>query len=133
MLVRVWNDNVHPFQQKIGETMYKIPAGQCVEMDEDEADKLLKTYSPIIADYDGRPVATSFKKLRIDEEDIRKNNDRKEARHKAGSYVCQACGYVASNKWELNGHTQAEHPDQWEDPQGAREAIVKETKARKKA
>lgn len=133
MQVRVWNDNVHPFKQTIDEIEYVIPAGKFVEMDEAEADKLLKAYSPILVDYDGRPRPESYKKLRLDTEDLKRNAVRKEARNKSGSYICQACGYVASNKWELNGHVMDEHKHQFDDNEEALKEIKKDESQRKKA
>lgn len=119
MFVKVWNDNTYPFKQNLHNVEYKIPAGEYIELDEEEADKLLKAFSPIKVDYDGRALPSSYKKLRIDKEDKEKAIRSREARGKTGHYVCQACGYIASNKWELNGHVQDLHKDQFEDPEEA--------------
>lgn len=123
MLVKVWNDNVHPFKQKIAENMYSIPAKGYIEMDQDEADKLLKAFSPIEVDYDNRPLPTSYKMLRIDEDDLKKVRMRSEAKTKGGSYICQACGYVASNKWELDGHSLDMHQKDLDDVEEAMASI----------
>lgn len=133
MKVRVWNDNVHPFSQKIKDVVYKIPAKQCIEIDQEEANHLVKSYSPIEVDFDGRQTERSYKKLRIDEKDLAKIRMKNEAKNKSGSYICQACGYIASNKYELNGHIMAEHKNQFEDSDEAVAEIEQETKAKKKA
>ncbi len=123
MQVRVWNDNQYPFSQTIAEKLYKIEPRDYIEMDEEEADKLLKTFSPIEVDYDGRPTPRSYKMLRIDKDDLARNRAKRANKNKSGTYLCQACGYVAANQWELNGHTEAEHKDEWEDLQEARASI----------
>jgi len=69
--------------------------------------------------------------LRIDKEDLAKAKNFAQNRHKAGSYVCQACGYVAGNKWELDGHTSDLHSEQWDDQNEARTSI-NEAKGRKR-
>jgi len=127
MQVRVWNDNQHPFTQELAEKVYKIGPRECLEMDEEEADRLLKAFSPIEVDYDGKPTPRSYKMLRLDPEDLARNKAKKANKSRSGTYLCQACGYVAANQWELNGHTEAEHKDQWEDLSEARAAIAGDT------
>lgn len=124
MLVKVWNDNVHPFSQTWREKTYKIPAKQCIELEYDEADAFIKAYSPIVPDYDNNPKPESYKMLRIDEKDLEKMRNLLHNRAKSGSYICQACGYVASNKWELNGHALDQHKEQLEDVQAAEAAVL---------
>lgn len=131
MMVRVWNDNVHPFTQEIAGTTYKIPAKECIELEEDEAKTLVKRFSPIRLGGDDRPLPETYKMLRIDSSDLEKAKNFTQNRHKAGSYVCQACGYVAANKWELDGHTSDQHSEQWEDSDEAR-ASINEAKATRK-
>lgn len=126
MQVKVWNDNTYPFRQDIAGNVYSIPAKSFVEMDEEEADRLVKAFSPIKVDYDGNALPQSYKMLRIDADDLKRARSKRDNRAKSGSYVCQACGYVAANKWELNGHTLELHKGELEDPMEAAEAIVKE-------
>ena len=128
MRVKVWNDNVHPFKQVIGEEKYDIQAGKYIELDIEDANKLVKTYSPVLVNYDNKPKPESYKMLRIDESDLRKISEKREVKNKSGSYLCQACGYIASNKYELNGHVLAEHKESFDDIQEATKAIQRETK-----
>lgn len=132
MLVRVWNDNVHPFKQEVAGKLYEFGPKECLEMEEDEADVLLKRYSPIILGGDDQPLPQTYKMLRIDEEDLARNRAHKENKTKSGSYLCQACGYVAANRWELNGHTQEMHADQWEDQDEARAQIASDKVKKRK-
>lgn len=131
MLVRVWNDNTHPFKQEIAGKVYVVPAKQCIELEEDEAKTLVKRFSPIILGGDDRPLPETYKMLRIDTDDLAKATNFVQNRHKAGSYVCQGCGYVAANKWELDGHVSDLHSDQWEDRDEAR-ASINEGKGKKR-
>lgn len=128
MQVKVHNDNRYPFEQKIAEVTYKIPAGGFIEMDEEEADRLVKAYSPIAVDYDGNAMPQSYKMIRIDEQDLAKARNMRAAKTKTGGFFCQACGYVAGNKWELMGHIQDMHSQQWDDPEEASKEIAKENK-----
>lgn len=132
MLVRVWNDNIHPFKQEIAGKLYDFAPKSFLEMEEDEADVLLKRYSPIILGGDDQPLATSYKMLRIDSDDLKRNRAQRENKTKSGTYICQACGYVAANRWELNGHTSEMHSEQWEDHDEARAEIASDDIKRKK-
>lgn len=132
MQVRVWNDNVHPFKQEIHEKVYSIPAKECIELEEDEADVLIKRISPVLLDGNDQPKPESYKMLRIDKDDLHKNRMLAQNKGRSGTYVCQACGYVAANKWELSGHAQDMHEDQFEDYVEAKSAIAGEARARKK-
>lgn len=131
MLVKVWNRNVHPFKQQLGETKYQIGAGEYVELDEDEADRLVKAFSPIRVDYDGNAKAESFKMLEIDKDDLARNRSKRDNKGKTGTYICQACGYVAANKWELNGHSMEMHADSFEDEDEAKAAIASDEKPKR--
>lgn len=131
MRVRVWNDNQYLFEQTVKEVNYKIPARQYIEIDEEEADYLLKAYSPVRLGHDDRPLPQTYKKLRIDAEDIERNKRKKSVKGKSGSFLCQACGYIAGSKWELNGHAMELHRDQWEDEEEASKEIAKEEPAKK--
>lgn len=133
MKVKVWNDNVYPFEQEYKGKRYKIESKKYIEMDQEEASQLLKSYSPIKVDHGNMPLPQSYKMLRVDQGDLDKIKRMAEARTKAGSYMCQACGYIANSKWELSGHIQDMHQDQWEDPEEALKEVVKQNKARKKA
>lgn len=126
MQVKVWNDNQYPFKQELRGVKYAIPARQYVEMDEEEANLLLKAYSPVVLGHDDLPLPQTYKMLRIDEEDLKRNRQKEAIKGKSGSFLCQACGYIAGSKWELNGHVMELHRDDWEDANEARQEIAKE-------
>lgn len=125
MLVKVWNDNTYPFSQtfKDGVT-HKIGPKQAIEIEYDEAMRLLKSYNPMIPDYDNKPLPSSYKMLRIDEADLKRVRDLHQNKAKSGTYLCQACGYVAANTWELNGHVLDQHKEQLADVEAAQTQIA---------
>lgn len=126
MLVKVWNRNVHPFKQVIKDVEYKIPAQSYIEIDFDDASKLVKSFSPIKVDFDDNPLPESYKMLEIDKADMAKMRDLAMNKAKGGNYLCQACGYVCANKWELKGHIMSEHANQFEDRDSAIDAFEEE-------
>lgn len=65
MLVKVYNDNVHPYQEKFRDELIKIPAGEFIEMDADEAHYLLSQFSYPVKDGQNVPDPKFFKMLRI--------------------------------------------------------------------
>lgn len=132
MLVRVWNDNIHPFKQEVNGKIYAVPAKECIEIEEDEADMLVKRISPIILDGNDVPKPESYKMLRIDADDIKRNRNALHNRMRAGTYLCQACGFVAANKDELDGHSLNEHKDQLDDVDEARAAVNAERSRKRK-
>ncbi len=132
MLVKVWNDNVHSFKQEIHGVNYVIPAKEYIEIEEDEADRLVKRISPIVLDGNDVPLPTSYKMLRIDADDLKRNRHLRENKTRSGSYICQACGYVAANKWELDGHSLNEHKNQFDDLDEAKMAIQNDRAKRHK-
>jgi hypothetical protein len=114
-LVRVWNDNVHPFKQVFRDKEIYIGAKKCIEMEETEAYEFRGAYSPITRDGDGQPTPESYKMIRVEKTD--------KSAHKpvqaANEFVCQACGFKATNKKELDQHIDAEHLDQLTDKEEA--------------
>lgn len=66
MLVKVWNHNVHPYSEKFRDQLITIQPNQFIEMDEDEADYFLQTFTFPVKDPQGRPDAKHFKKLKIE-------------------------------------------------------------------
>lgn len=136
MLVKVHNRNKHPFSQKIKGITYDIPAEGSLELDYDIAQSLVRAFSPIEVDYDGRALEKSYKKLEIDKDDERRYHQVGQNKAKGGSYICQACGYVAVNQWELKGHVTDMHSTQFDDQEQAIEGFreeAKESNVRKRA
>lgn len=133
MMVKVYNKNVHPFKQEIKGKEYKIPAQSYIELDYDDASALVKSFSPIEVDFDNRPLPTSYKMLEIDKDDVIKYRELAQNKAKGGTYLCQACGYVASNRWELKGHAMSEHSHQFEDQDEALDSFEQEEQGEKDA
>jgi hypothetical protein len=110
-LVRVWNDNVHPFRQIFRDKEILIAPKKFIEMEETEAFEFRSSYSPITRDGDGQPTVESYKMIRVERTD--------KSAHKPvqtpNDFVCQACGFKAANKKELDHHIDAEHLDQLTD------------------
>ena len=121
--VKVVNFNDYPFEQLFKGMQIRIPAGQFVLMEEDDAILFRGMYSPIDQDAGGMQKPESFKRIRIEKNitaaDKGSNAD--------ASLLCQACGFKASNKWELDGHVNDLHIDQLvdEDEQKKRKAKTK--------
>ena len=120
--VRVYNDNVHPYQEEFkGETV-KIPSKGSIEMEFYDAHEFLGSFNAPKLDYDGNPTAASYKMLRIEtggalpEIEVVKN-------------VCVACAYKASSEKDLEEHAKASHAHQVL----VDEIAEKELKVRKKA
>lgn len=108
VLVRVWNDNVFPFKQKFRDKDILIGPKKFIEMEETEAYEFKSAYSPIERDGDGQPKPESYKMIRIEKTD--------KTAHKpvanANEFLCQACGFHATNKKDLDAHIDENHLDQ---------------------
>lgn len=64
--VLVRNENVHPYREKFQDRLIEIPAGESIQMDNDEARRFLSKCNGILRDADGQPDPRGFKKLRIE-------------------------------------------------------------------
>lgn len=108
VLVRVWNDNVHPFKQRFRDKEISIGAKKFIEMEETEAHEFKSAYSPMEKDGDGQPRPESYKMIRIERTD--------RTAHKPvanpSEFLCQACGHRSANKKELDAHIDENHLDQ---------------------
>lgn len=132
MKVKVWNRNTFPFKQVIKEVEYKIPAQSFIEIEYDDASMLVKSFSPIVLGSDDMPTQQSKKMLEIDADDVRKFREFSQNKAKGGNYLCQACGYVCANKWELKGHIMSEHQHQFDDRDSAIDGFTEDEDEEKK-
>lgn len=66
-LVKVWNDNVHPFEQEFKGDKKRIEAGGFIEMEYYEAVEFQGLYFPMAFDGDNRQLPTSYKKIRVEQ------------------------------------------------------------------
>lgn len=123
MLVRVVNDNVHPYTEKYrGRTIHIEPKG-FVEMDANEAAHFLGT-NPGTAQVDanGIPKPESFKMLRIEARDTSKAQESKK-------WVCQKDGKEFPTQAALEKHILENYMDELDDDGKA--ALTKKTRTKK--
>ncbi len=114
-LVKVWNDNVHDFKQKFRGDDIHVPAKAFIWMEADVANLFRGAYSPIKRDSDGQPLPTSYKMIRIEEVTA----EQKAAEAKLHDSKCNACGFQASSKTDLDEHVNASHLNQMLDQEEA--------------
>lgn len=89
-LAKVWNDNIFPYSEKFKGEQVSIEPGQFHEMDIDEAHMLLGTYVPPKKKGDGTFDPRSFKKLRLESNEVPQEK-----------LVCHADGSVVASVEEL--------------------------------
>ena len=93
MLVKVHNDNIHPYNEKFSGQDIHIPAISYIEMDEDQAEVFLGKFVFPVKNEMGLNDPKFFKKLRI-EKPLKENVE-------ADSLICHATGKKAASKEEL--------------------------------
>lgn len=92
MMVKVHNNNVHPFKEEFRGRSIEIPAKSYIEMDEDEADYLLQAFTYPKKDSQGRPDPVYFKMLKIEKEAVQAKVD---------PLICHANGQKSATQEEL--------------------------------
>lgn len=122
-LVNVINDNKHTFTQEWKSVKYAIEPGKSIVMDETEAHEFLGAFSPVYRDADGQFDPRSFKMLRI--EKMKVAAPKPEV---SSEFKCQACGYSATSKADLDDHILANHSEQLVDAEVAEELKKKKGK-----
>jgi len=109
-LVRVWNDNVHPFRQTFKGEEIAIPPRSFIMMDREEAIQFKGTFSPIERDGGGVPLPTSYKMIRVE----RTPPSPEEREAVEAQHVNPVTGRRFATKAELEADLKAyatEHPD----------------------
>jgi hypothetical protein len=124
MLVKVVNDNVHPYREKFrGKDIYIEPKG-AIEMDLNDAHAFLGTMPPNIeVDANGIQKPTSYKQLRIEKAGAPKAPASK-------SFVCMKDGKEFGSQAELDRHIEENFADDIVDEE-AREKVVAKRRGRK--
>ncbi len=117
MLVKVINDNVHPYKEKFRGRDINIPPKGSIEMDLNDAHMFLGTMNSIEVDGGGTPLPTSYKMLRI-------STDMSTPIVAAKNTVCMACNKDLLTEKALASHSESEHFDAMID-EDAKEVIVK--------
>ena len=114
-LVKVWNDNIHPYEEKFKGNFIRIEPGKFIEMEYDEAKLFLGTFVPIVRGGDDRPDPVYFKRLRLDQDDvIEVRNFRAglvDSDDKEKVYMCHACTKELRTKTGLERHIKDKHLD----------------------
>jgi hypothetical protein len=117
MLVKVVNDNVHPYSEKFKGVQIHIPPKGFIEMDWNEASDFLGTMpGNLEVDANGIQKPTSYKMLRIE-----RGPTKVEAKEQ---FICMACNQDLVNKNALDAHIESEHMDEMVDLD-AKEKITK--------
>lgn len=121
MLVKVVNDNVHPYTEKYRGQVIHIPAKGSITMDLNEASHFLGT-NPGTAQVDanGIPKPESYKMLRIEKDISSKPETTKK-------FVCMADGREFHSQKELDAYIAANHTDAMID-EDAKEKITGKAK-----
>jgi hypothetical protein len=130
MQVKVWNDNVHDFNDPdFKGNPIKIPAGKYIEMDREEAVDFKGKYHAPEVDGEGVAKPESFKMIRIEEP---KKGSYAETGPKKQTHKCQACGEEWLSEEQLLKHIRTEHADQWADDKEDVEKALKKQEEEKK-
>lgn len=103
--MRVYNDNVHPYQETFKGDLIKIPSKGFITMEEDDAILFRGTYAPITRDGDGQPLPTSYKMIRVVPE-----GDQTQTEKSMPQFVDPVTGRIASSEAEYKAML-AEHKD----------------------
>lgn len=106
MQVRVWNDNVHVYQEKWRDEVIEIPPKQYITMEFMDASDFLGTRPPLIeVDASGIQKPTSYKMLRIEKLDGREISHKKEFR-------CMMDGKVFNSQASLDEYIERHYSEQ---------------------
>jgi hypothetical protein len=121
--VRVWNDNVYPYQETFkGDKIY-IGSKSFIEMDEESANQFRGTYSPMVLDADGNDMPQGYKMIRL--EPI---TGEVAPVVKVDDLQCLACKHKSATKAEYDDHVKTHSSQLFVD-----ELAEKELQAKKKA
>ena len=105
MNVRVYNDNIFPYQEKFKGEEVKIGPRGFIEMDYFEAVEFKGSYCPIVVDGGGAPKPESYKMIRIVQPEQFSVEDKKEPQ-------CHSCGKTFESAKMLDEHITEAHLEQ---------------------
>jgi hypothetical protein len=126
--MRVYNDNVHPYQETFKGDLVKIPPKGFVLMEEDDAILFRGTYAPITTDGDGQPLPTSYKMIRL----VRDSEATETEARTAPRFVDPVTGKQAETQAEYEAML-AEHKDRLVVDEEAEEVIKTRGRPKKTA
>lgn len=125
MLVKVWNRNKFDHEERFRDKKIMIPAGSYAQLDyHDAIDFLGQFYAPRY-NKGGNPMPESFKKLEIDQDDLKSVKLEMEGMHKEKSertFVCGLCNEEFASKARLIKHVAKKHKDRLVDPDEVEES-----------
>lgn len=124
MIVKVVNDNVHPYREKFrGKDIYIGPK-ESIQMDINEANLFLGTMPPNIeVDANGHQKPTSFKKLRIEHIGSQKPKETTK------TYMCMKDGQEFPTQAALDKYIEENYAEDIIDEE-AREKVVAKKRGR---
>lgn len=118
-MVKVWNDNVHPYTEEFTGQKIVIPAKKFVMMEKGEANLFRGTFSSPQRDGDGQQLPTSYKMIRLEEV----TGEKEELKTTAGLNRCNLCGYESSDQTDLLEHAKSQHSESFYVDPSAEEAL----------
>lgn len=121
-MVRVWNDNVYPYEETFKDQKIHIKPRTFIEMDEFEAIQFRGTYKSPVLNVDGVHLPEGFKMIRLE----KVSADSPQV--KVDDHQCTACKYKGSSKVDLDEHLKVHKEQALVD-----EEAEAELKARRKA
>ena len=105
-MARVWNKHTEDYKEKIGETTYLIPAKKFIVLDKSEAQRLVRTFTPVKRDAAGRdlrPKMLFMETFRAKGKDIPKP---------LTTYSCMICdGQEFTTEKSYTDHVNQNHSD----------------------
>lgn len=125
-MVKVWNDNVHPYKEQFRDQLIQIPPKKFILMEAGDAHLFKGTFAPIKLDADENPIPEGYKMIRIEESGA----DVIEM-PKVNELLCQACKYEGSSAGDLSEHIKSTHKDVAAVDEEAEQEIKKRKAARK--
>lgn len=102
-VVRVYNDNVHPYREKFKDKMIDIPSKNFVIMDYDDAIIFRGRHNPVVLDGGGNANPESYKMIRIVEDSNEPVVPQKE------KILCHACSKIFPTALALDMHITDSH------------------------
>lgn len=119
--VKVWNDNIHPFEQNFKGEKIRIEANSFIEMHWDDAVSFRSKPFPMKFNGMNQQDPTSFKMIRIEGTPVI-------AEEKVVAYRCQKDGSLHPSKEALEAYIAALDESAFADEEGAKIAKAKPAK-----
>jgi hypothetical protein len=127
MKVKVWNDNIYPYEEKFRDRQIQIPSKGFIEMEYDEAVLFKGSFSSPVRGADGEHLARGYKMIRIEEE----ASAPLKTLQKDPETMCQVCRYLAKTKEDLDLHLGEHAHLKASDPEAEAEIVKRANRAPK--